>query len=397
MAAGNVTAFFGDTTGSAHTINLIIDGWQQRVTGTITVAGPMIEIERATNGSIHNVNFRDLGNVASGEAITLSNDVQGFTIADSNLVGGKTGVKLAETTVGATTATPSWTRIHNVLCDGFGTNCVEVETGALFTQITKLNAVNPDAGGDGVTLEAGSRATFIGDSIFQALTSTSLGVSVAANVEEFSVSDSYFAGVSSAVGISIASGSSNDYNIVGNVFDGALTSISDGGSGANKNILANTPAVNNTIDDIVSGPDQPRAKAYKAADQTLTTATATALVFDTEEYDVGAVHDTSTNNTRFTVPANAGGLWLALCSVEFVANTNGTRQLRIQEGGTTNRAQVSSVNVSGVNSLHRLFVSVPIELAAAEYMECEAEQDAGGDLAAVAGLDDTWGALLKVW
>lgn len=47
---------------------------------------------------------------------------------------------------------------------------------------------------------------------------------------------------------------------------------------------------------------QPRCSAYNSAVQTIATASETVLTLDSEDYDVGSMHDTSSNTGRVTVP-----------------------------------------------------------------------------------------------
>ena len=56
-------------------------------------------------------------------------------------------------------------------------------------------------------------------------------------------SEEPFSGIGGSTGIDIQSGVSDAYNIIGNVFNGAGTYLSDGGTGSNKNIVGNVPGV----------------------------------------------------------------------------------------------------------------------------------------------------------
>lgn len=65
----------------------------------------------------------------------------------------------------------------------------------------------------------------------------------------------------------------------------------------------------------------PACRAVNAAGTT--TASNFAMAFPTEEFDSHAIHDTSVNNSRFTVPSGWGGVWLMEASVVPTAGTAG--------------------------------------------------------------------------
>lgn len=50
--------------------------------------------------------------------------------------------------------------------------------------------------------------------------------------------------------------------------------------------------------------------ARKTSNQSITTNTATAVTFDAEDFDTDAFHSTSSNTSRFTVPAGKAGYYL---------------------------------------------------------------------------------------
>ena len=55
-----------------------------------------------------------------------------------------------------------------------------------------------------------------------------------------------------------------------------------------------------------SSSGQTRAKAYLVtANQSISDATETAVAFNSESFDVGGMHDNSTNNSRLTIPSGS--------------------------------------------------------------------------------------------
>jgi hypothetical protein len=119
-------------------------------------------------------------------------------------------------------------------------------------------------------------------------------------------------------------------------------------------------------------------KAYKSANQTLSNATTTLITFNSEFFDTDAIHDTSTNTSRFTVPAGKGGKWQLSTTIAYDANSTGFRQIRIKKNGTIfNNLIATAVSSDGTHMSHTDI----FELVATDYMELEAYQNSGGNLA----------------
>ncbi len=118
----------------------------------------------------------------------------------------------------------------------------------------------------------------------------------------------------------------------------------------------------------------PACRVTKAAFQGITTATNTAIVFDTERYDTDSMHDTVTNNTRITIVT--AGLYEVGGCIEWDANAAGTRSLGIRLNGTTFLVNVFMDIDSAI--LHAQNVETTYKFAAADYVELVAWQDSGG-------------------
>lgn len=94
--------------------------------------------------------------------------------------------------------------------------------------------------GYGISNGAGTNFTAIGNRVFGMATA---GLFAGAGITRFVFADN-IAGSSAtwgtnAIGIQVATGASNNYNVVNNVVAGATTGISDGGTGANKTVTGN--------------------------------------------------------------------------------------------------------------------------------------------------------------
>lgn len=111
--------------------------------------------------------------------------------------------------------------------------------------------------------------------------------------------------------------------------------------------------------------------------QTITTASATDINFDSEEFDTDTMHDNSTNNQRITF--TTAGKYLITGSVNFASNSTGGRQVLIVHSGEGLQDHSSTPAVSGFST--RLNVSTIINCGAGSYATLRVYQDSGGDLA----------------
>lgn len=120
-----------------------------------------------------------------------------------------------------------------------------------------------------------------------------------------------------------------------------------------------------------------RARVYKSTDQTLTTATLTAITFDTERYDTDAIHSTSSNTSRFTIPYD-GFYEIGTC-IRFASNAVGLRQVRFL---VNNTIIIGDIVISAcVTSVTDIVLSgVVYQFAATDYIECFCQQVSGGNL-----------------
>jgi hypothetical protein len=120
------------------------------------------------------------------------------------------------------------------------------------------------------------------------------------------------------------------------------------------------------------------AFAYHSTTQSLGNAAYEAVAFDSEEWDTGASHDTSTNNSRLY--ALRSGYHMVSAAVTFAANATGERAIKFRVDGTTDlRGSFGFPTTSGsINTLTSL--STVVYLAAGSYVEVMAYQDSGGAL-----------------
>lgn len=129
-------------------------------------------------------------------------------------------------------------------------------------------------------------------------------------------------------------------------------------SGAGTNCLAFIHCFPRTI---------PAARVYNNANISIPDATSTALTFNSERYDNGAIHSTSVNTERLTCVAP--GKYTVTGNIEFEATTS-TPIVRIRLNGAT----IIASNSGGI----LLSVSTDIDLVAGDYVELLVQHTSGG-------------------
>lgn len=123
----------------------------------------------------------------------------------------------------------------------------------------------------------------------------------------------------------------------------------------------------------------PRARVKHSAAQAITSNLSTAVAFDTEVYDTDAFHDTSTNNSRLTVPGGMAGFYRITGGVEWAFNATGVRQASIRLNGSTFLAVSANAPVP-VTDPTRQVVTTEYQLVATDYVELVVFQRSGGSL-----------------
>lgn len=122
------------------------------------------------------------------------------------------------------------------------------------------------------------------------------------------------------------------------------------------------------------------ARAYNSANISVSTATQTALTFNSEEFDAdpnGEIHSTSSNTGRLT--CRTGGLYLITGNVTFAANSTGYRQVSVRFNGSAVVAQVVTQAVT-TGDVTEVSLTTVYPLAATQYVELLVQQTSGGAL-----------------
>ncbi len=118
--------------------------------------------------------------------------------------------------------------------------------------------------------------------------------------------------------------------------------------------------------------------------QTITTATWTALTFDTDLYDTDTIHDISSNTERLT--ATTAGKYIVVGNASFAADaTNNLRAISIRQDGSTFLVENFYHPIQGGALDTKMNVTLLVNLAATEYVELMVFHDKGSNLNTLGG------------
>jgi len=119
-------------------------------------------------------------------------------------------------------------------------------------------------------------------------------------------------------------------------------------------------------------PDKSARVTHSAA-QSIVSASATYLSFNTEVFDTDDIHDNSTNNSRLT--CKTAGKYLIIASIKWATANYGHRQLSIELNRTTTIGldMTDYITSTSVTNL----VATIYDLAVDDYVECVAYQNSG--------------------
>lgn len=143
------------------------------------------------------------------------------------------------------------------------------------------------------------------------------------------------------------------------------------------------------------------ARAIRTTTQNITTATVTAIGFDSETspgFDTGTIHDTATNNSRFTVPTGGAGKWTASGGGVWDTNvTSVNRYVWWRLNGSTDVPGSAVLLPPSTSGLNEQAVCPALLLADADYLEMVVYQDSGGTRTFGAGSLGVGSAAASVW
>lgn len=106
--------------------------------------------------------------------------------------------------------------------------------------------------------------------------------------------------------------------------------------------------------------------------------TTTAIVFDAEDYDVGAMHSTTVNPSRITIPGGGGGRYSFWGGVVMASATYGNCTILVRVNGTDEHQGMLN-NTGGVGVFNYMALAPKVlTLVAGDYVELCVNQSSGG-------------------
>ena len=117
----------------------------------------------------------------------------------------------------------------------------------------------------------------------------------------------------------------------------------------------------------------------RTSNQTISNNTATAIEWNSEEYDTDGFHDNVTNNSRLTIPSGKGGKYLISGAIIYDADADGARNLSIYKNGTIFN-YTNIIPTSSSASYTCLAASMVMDLAAGDYIQIYTNHTAGNNL-----------------
>lgn len=151
-----------------------------------------------------------------------------------------------------------------------------------------------------------------------------------------------------------------------------------------------------TLSSLASAANQPRCVAFNSVLQAISSASTAVLTLDSEVFDVGAMHSTSANPSRITVPAGSSGIyWVhgVTSAVSSVATT--PMRLYLRKTGT-DQVAAQRLSASTVNA-EVLTVSALLVLDGGDYVELAGASGSDGvSFGAAVGNGTAWATRLSV-
>ncbi len=118
------------------------------------------------------------------------------------------------------------------------------------------------------------------------------------------------------------------------------------------------------------------ASVYHNTAQSINNSTWTILSFNSERWDNGDFHSTSTNPSRLT--CNRDGKYELWAKVEFTSNSTGYRAAMFYKNGSSFTVYVTQPAINGTSTI--VNVSFPFDCVEGDYWELRVFQNSGGSL-----------------
>lgn len=135
-------------------------------------------------------------------------------------------------------------------------------------------------------------------------------------------------------------------------------------------------------------------RAFGAVGTAVPSGTVTAVAFDSESFDPLGFHDNTTNNTRLTVPAGYGGLYVILGQIAYPSLAATDLHNILRKNAVTDLAEGQ---VQGTASTATKVPAYTMEqLVAGDYITMSAYQSTGGSTTTQADRTVTYLTMVRV-
>jgi hypothetical protein len=119
-------------------------------------------------------------------------------------------------------------------------------------------------------------------------------------------------------------------------------------------------------------------RLVNSGSQLIANSTTTAVTWDTERIDTNAFHSTSSNTSRITIPSGLGGYYDVFGSFIIKKGAATSVEIFLYKNGSSIGNAIVSVPSTTVN-FTQLYYTAYLSLAATDYIELYARQNAGED------------------
>jgi hypothetical protein len=128
--------------------------------------------------------------------------------------------------------------------------------------------------------------------------------------------------------------------------------------------------------------------------QSIPDATITAINFNTEDFDVGDLHDLTTNTNRITIPTGGTGRYTIKAQVRFDNNSTGRRVVYLYK----NASEVARANLFTAHATEDTYLQIAYDdqASAGDYYDVRVFQNSGGALDVVAGATSTFFSVMRI-
>ena len=114
-------------------------------------------------------------------------------------------------------------------------------------------------------------------------------------------------------------------------------------------------------------------RVYNSADQTISTATVTELLWNSETFDTDAFHSTASATGRLTIPADEDGKYLVIAQCNFQPRSNGGLNIIVRKNGS----DAAWGGFDNPNDGQHATITDVMDLAAADYIQMFIYQNSG--------------------